>query len=107
MALNQQLAASQSKDIASTSINLVPMQTLSGKSLGSLGEYSMDWNNADTCDVSSMPQIPEYPPPALLAGVELDPASPITIGQRMYELKAAMLRVDRSVEVMYLSFYSS
>ena len=80
MDLNQQLAVSQSKDIASASINLVPMQTLSGKSLGSLGEYSMDWNNADTCDVSSMPQIPEYPPPALPAGIELDPASPITIG---------------------------
>ena len=66
----------------------------------------MDWNNADMCDESSMPDIPEYPPPALPAGVELDPASPITIGQRLYELKAALLRADRSIEVMYLSSYS-
>ena len=100
--LNKQLAASQSRDIASASANLVPMRTLSGKSLGSLGEYSMDWNNADMCDESSMPQIPEYPPPALPAGVELDPASPITIGQRLYELKAATLRLDRSIEVILL-----
>ena len=42
MDLNQQLAVSQSKDIVSASTNLVLVRTLSGKSLGSLGEYSVD-----------------------------------------------------------------
>ena len=52
------------------------------------------------CKVSSAPAIPEYPPPVLAPGIDLDLASPITIGQKMYKMKAAMLEVDQAVEVI-------
>ena len=59
----------------------------------------MDWNKADMGEVSSKPAIPEYPSPVLAPGVELDPALPITLGQKMYWMKAAVLEVDQAVEV--------
>ena len=96
--VNKRLIMSQHKDLAA-STGVIPAKTLSGKSLGSLGEYSMDWNKADLCEVSSLPKVPAYQLPA---GMNPDPASPVTIGQLMYELKASMLRVDHSVEVNFL-----
>ena len=101
--LNQQLIQSQSKDMSSASACLVPRQTLSGKSLGSLGQYSLDWNNADTDKVSSAPPLPPLIGPVLGSSPDLHPASPITLGQKMFSLKAAMLDVDRAVEVTLLS----
>ena len=79
------------------------MQTLSGKSLGSLGQYSLDWNNADTGEVSSAPALPPLLNPALGANPALNPANPISIGQKMFTAKAALLDVDRAVEVTLLS----
>ena len=70
------------------------MKTLSGRSLGSLGKYSMDWNNADICETSIAAPIPDYPLPQLVSGKPLDPASPITVGHRMYVAKAAVLELD-------------
>ena len=91
--LNAQLSAS------SNIAGFVPMKTLSGRSLGDLGKYSMDWNNADICEASSAAPIPDYPLPQLVAGKPLDPASPITVGRLMYATKAALLELDRAVEV--------
>ena len=101
--VNKRLIMSQHKDL-SASTSLIPAQTLSGKSLGSLKEYSMDWNKADLCEVSSLPKVPAYQLPA---GTNPDPASPVTIGQMMYDLKASMLRVDHTVEVNFLHILPS
>ena len=95
--LNKQLAART--NIA----GFVPMKTLSGRSLGELGKYSMDWNNADMQEASSSARIPAYPLLQLLDGKPVDPASPITVGQLMYATKAAMLELDRVVEVKFPS----
>ena len=91
--LNAQLIAS------SNTAGFVPMKTLSGRSLGSLGKYSMDWNNADICEASSVAPIPDYPLSQLVSGKPLDLASPITVGHRMYAAKAAVLELDRAIEV--------
>ena len=77
------------------------MWTTSGGSLGSLSKYILDWNLAETCEVSSSYNILEYPPPVNPTATELDPASPMTIGQCLYELMSAMLRVDDSIEVTF------
>ena len=63
----------------------------------------MDWNNADLQEATSAARVPAYPLPELVDGKPLDPASPITVGQLMYNAKAAMLEVDRAVEVSFLS----
>ena len=96
--LNQQLILSQSKDIDPARAHLVPRQTLCGKSLGSLGQYSQDWNDADTGEVSSAPTLPPLLTP--------NPDSPISLGQKMFAAKAAILDVDRAVEVTFLFLYS-
>ena len=99
--LNVQLAGSGDAGATTTCPSQVPVRTTGGGSLGSLSKYSLDWNLAETCEVSSSLNIPEYPPPVNPTAAELDPASPMTVGQRLYELKAAMLRVDDSVEVIF------
>ena len=95
--LNKQLVAT------SNAAGFVPMRTVSGRSLGSLVEYNMDWNNADLQEANSAARVPAYPLPELVDGKPLDPASPITVGQLMYNAKAAMLEVDRAVEVSSFS----
>ena len=58
------------------------MRTKSGKSLGSLEHYSMDWNAADTGDVSSR-----------------HPAGPSLLAQKMHAVKVAVLEADKAAEV--------
>ena len=91
--LNKQLATPLN------AAGLVPMRTVSGNSLGSLGQYCMDWNNADLQEASSSARVPSYPLPGFIDGKPLDPASPITVGHLMYNVKAALLEADRAVEV--------
>ena len=95
--LNVQLAGSGDTGATTTGPSQVPMRTTSGGSLESLSKYSLDYNLAETCEVSSSLNIPEYPPPVNPTAAELVPDSPMTVGQRLYEVKAAMLWVDDSV----------
>ena len=95
------LAGSRDAKGVAAGTALVSMRTTSGGSLGSLSKYSMDWNLDETCEASSSLKIPEYPPPMNPTAEDLDTSSPMTIGQRLYELKSAMLRVDDSVEVTF------
>ena len=68
-----------------------PLQTLSGQSLGSLEQHSIDWNAADSVEVSS-------------GGLPLGPG---LLAQKMLVVKAAVQEADRVAEVKFirLSFF--
>ena len=59
----------------------------------------MDWNNADLQEANSSARVSAYPLPGFIDGKPLDPASPITVGHLMYNVKVALLEADRAVEV--------
>ena len=63
-------------------------KTLSGRSLGSLGHYSMDWNRADEGEVSSSLT---WAPSAAIG--------PSQLGTKMHIAKLALLEADRTAEV--------
>ena len=58
------------------------LRTESGRSLGSLKQYSMDWNAADTSEVTTK-----------------HPVGPSALAQTVYTLKAAVQAVDKAAEV--------
>jgi hypothetical protein len=66
----------------------VVTQTASGKSLSSLGHYSMDWNNADMTEVSSGS-----------SPVQPHPAGPSHLAQKVYAAKLAVQEVDKAAMV--------
>ena len=66
-----------------TNWGFAPLQTLSGQSLGSLEQHSMDWNAADSVEVSS-------------GGLPLGPG---LLAQKMLAVKAAVQEADRVAEV--------
>jgi outer membrane biosynthesis protein TonB len=64
--------------------SFVLTKTTSGNSLGSLGHYSMDWNNADIGEVSSGNP-----------NARLHPAGPSNLAQKVYAARLAMQEVDK------------
>ena len=66
------------------------LRTKSGHSLGSEKQYHMDWNAADTSEVSSANPVTPHP------------AGPSALAQAMHNLQLSTLRASKLVEV---SFY--
>ena len=58
------------------------MRTQSGRSLGSLEHYNMDWSTADTGEVTSQ-----------------HPVGPSLLAQKMFAVKAAVHEADKVAEV--------
>ena len=78
---HQQLVARVSK--AGTSISEFPrLRTQSGNSLGSVEHYNMDWNAADTSEVSSP-----------------NPVGPSHVAQSIHALQVAVLNASKVTEV--------
>jgi hypothetical protein len=77
---------------ASLSSGVLAHQTLSGRSLGSLGHYSMDWNKADEGEVSSA-----------LTWAPSTAVGPSQLGTKMHIAKLALLEADRTAEVTPMS----
>ena len=75
--------AATSTGVPATNWGFAPLQTLSGQSLGSLEQHSMDWNAADSVEVSS-------------GGLPLGPG---LLAQKMLAVKAAVQEADRVAEV--------
>jgi outer membrane biosynthesis protein TonB len=69
--------------------SFVLTKTASGNSLGSLGHYSMDWNNADTSEVSSGNP-----------SARLHPAGPSNLTQKIYAARVALQEVDKVAQVI-------
>ena len=63
-------------------------RTTSGRSLGSLGHYSMDWNSADMSEVSTA-----NPP------TKQHPAGPGALSQKMYAVKVAVAEAEKTAAV--------
>ena len=66
------------------------MKTLSGGSLGSLEQLHMDWNAADTSEVSSRTpagQISDHP------------AGPSSVAQKLFAVKAALQEAEQTTMV--------
>ena len=85
-------AATVGTRIAPAGDGFVTTRTLSGRSLGSLNHYSMDWNAADMGEVSSgNPQ----PTP--------HPAGPSALAQKMHQVKVAVIEADKTAGVIILS----
>ena len=66
----------------STCWEFAPVRTQSGRSLGSLEHYNMDWSAADTGEVTSH-----------------HPAGPSILAQKMFAVKAAVLEADKVAQV--------
>ena len=75
--------AAMSTGIQASNWGFAPLQTLSGHSLGSLEQHSMDWNAADSVEVSSG---------GLPLGLGL-------LAQKMLAVKAAVQEADQVAEV--------
>ena len=69
------------------------LRTSSGRSLGSLEHYSIDWNGADMSEVSSTQIHPTR-----------HPAGPSALAQKMHALKAAVHEADKTAEVNIFFF---
>ena len=67
-----------------------PLKTLSGRSLGSLEHLHMDWNAADTSEVSSRSPASQ---------ISDHPVGPSLVTHKMFTAKAALLEADRAAEV--------
>ena len=78
--------AATSTGIQATHWGFAPLQTLSGHSLGSLKQHSMDWNAADSDEVSS-------------GGLQLGPG---LLAQKMFAVKAAIQEADQVAEVKFI-----
>ena len=81
--------------IVSAGEGFVPSRTQSGKSLGSLGHYSMDWNSADMSEVSSAN--PHSRP---------HPAGPSMLAQKIHAVKVAVIEADKTASVITFSLFS-
>ena len=79
---------------ASLSSGVLAPQTLSGRSLGSLDHYSMDWNKADEGEVSSA-----------LTWTPSSAVGPSQLGTKMHIAKLALLEADRTAEVKPMSLF--
>jgi hypothetical protein len=66
----------------------VVSKTWSRRSLGSVGHYSMDWNNADMSEVSSGN-----------LEVRLHPAGPSNLAQKIHAAKVAIVEADTAAAV--------
>ena len=77
----------------------VARTTSSGRSLGSLGQYCMDWNAADVPEVSS----------GNPGGPKLHPAGASNLAQKMYGAQLGLHEADKVAAVSYLfhSFFIS
>ena len=80
--------------------SFIPLQTLSGKSLGSLKQYQMDWNAVDTSEVTSQHT-------AVLGQLaqqiaDLPPAAPGRLFQKMHAAKVALEEANKVVVVSSL-----
>ena len=64
------------------------LRTKSGNSLGSERHYDMDWNSADTADVSSNP-------------TSEHPAGPSAVLQSIYNMQAAVLDCSQKASVNF------
>ena len=80
-----------SSSIQTASWGFAPLRTLSGKSLGSLEHYNMDWNAADLSEVSS-----KSPTGRILSE---HPAGPSLVAQKMHTAKAALHEAERATAV--------
>ena len=84
--LSRSAMAATSTGVPATNWGFAPLQTLSGQSLGSLEKHSMDWNAADSVEVSS-------------GGLPLGPG---LLAQKMLAVKAAVQEADRVAEVKFI-----
>ena len=75
--------AATSIGIQASNWGFAPLQTLSGHSLVSLEQHSMDWNAADSVEVSS-------------GGLPLGPG---LLAQKMLAVKVAVREADQVAEV--------
>lgn len=81
-------AVATDTQIISGSGGFIPARTLSGKSLGSLEHYCMDWNSADISEVSSAnPHLKQHP------------AGPGMLAQKMHAAKLAVADADKTAAV--------
>ena len=85
--------AATSGSIQTTSWRFAPLRTLSGKSLGSLEHYNMDWNAADLSEVSSKSPAGQI--------VSEHPTGPSLVAQKMSAAKATLLAADQAAAVSY------
>ena len=78
-------------NIQTTAANwgFAPLKTLSGRSLGSLEQLHMDWNAADTSEVTSRSSVGQ---------ISDHPTGPSLVAQKMFAAKAALLEADRTAE---------
>ena len=84
-------SAATSSSIQTTSWGFGPLRTLSGKSLGSLEHYNMDWNAADLGEVSSNSPAGQI--------VSEHPAGPSLVAQKLAAAKTALLAADQAAAV--------
>jgi len=84
------LMAAKSQTLAR---GFVSNKTASGRSLGSLGHYSMDWNNADSGEVSS---------PAPPSGASVGPSN---LGTKIHIAKMALLDAEKAALVILLPYF--
>lgn len=80
------------KDVSAPSTQqrgFVQLQTQSGQSLGSLKSYAMDWNAADTSEVSPTQR-------------QLHPAAPGNVSRLMYDARLALQKADKAAAVNIL-----
>ena len=87
-AAHQALSAAVAK-VSTGSWGFPQLRTQSGHSLGSEKQYHMDWNEADTGEVSSANPASRHP------------AGPSAIAQSMHNLQVATLRASQITEVNF------
>jgi hypothetical protein len=74
--------------------SFVATKTSSGRSLGSVGHYSTDWNNADTNEITSG-----------TSEVRPHPAGPSNLAQKMHTAKLALIEADKAAMVRFYLYY--
>ena len=81
-------AGATGTQITPAGAGFVSNRTSSGKSMGSLEHYCMDWNSADMSEVSTAnPQSKHHP------------AGPGALGQKLYAVKAAIAEAEKTAAV--------
>src|SRR5664279_6442606 len=87
-------AAATSTKITSSCDGFASSRTLSGRSLGSLEHYCMDWNSADMSEVSTTnPQPTQHP------------ADPSMLARKMHAVKLAVIDGNKTAAV--IAFFHS
>src|SRR5664279_5272120 len=86
-------AAATSTKITSACDGFASSRTLSGRSLGSLEHYCMDWNSADMSEVSTVnPQPTQHP------------AGPSMRARKMHAVKLSVIEADKTAAVTLFRF---